>query len=200
MSNFKSISDYERITEDEAKRIFKELCELNDNQNTVDLTFIRKLLSINDNNYSDIFLKFITQYKLIDSMKKGNFHKDSTHNVVFDEAEFVNFLTGKETKDLLFEDNLDLSQKRFYIDDYAKLYELIGGNQNGINKDVLKKNIENLLKTLDQNCENISEIAEEQANEIIELLGSNEDSLTPEDFMNIMTSNTSCPKNIEDVL
>ena len=57
-----------------------------------------------------------------------------------------------------------------------------------------------MLKTLDQNCENISEIAEEQANEIIELLGSNEDSLTPEDFMNIMTSNTSCPKNIEDVL
>ena len=101
---------------------------------------------------------------------------------------------------MLFEDNLDLSQKRFYIDDYAKLYELIGGNQNGINKDVLKKNIENLLKTLDQNCENISEIAEEQANEIIELLGSNEDSITPEDFMNIMTSNTSCPKNIEDVL
>ena len=200
MSNFKSISEYERINEDEAKRIFKELCELNNGQTTVELSFIRKLLSINDNNYSDIFLKFLTQYKLIDSMKKGNFHKDSTHNVVFDEAEFVNFVTGKDTKELLFEDNLDLSQKRFNIDDYAKLYELIGGNNNGINREVLKKNIENMLKALDEKCENISEIAEEQANEIIDLLGSNEDCLTPEDFMNIMTSNTACPKNIEDVL
>ena len=43
-------------------------------------------------------------------------------------------------------------------------------------------------------------IAEEQAKEIIELLGSNEDSLTPEDFMNIMTSNTEMPENLQDIL
>ena len=200
--HYKSISEYENITTNDAKRIFKELCELNDNQNTIDLNFIRRLLSINNNDYSKIFLKFITQYKLIDTLKNGQYNKDSQHNIVFNEDEFVNFITGKDTKDLLFEDNMELGQKRFKIDDYAKLYELIGGTQNGINKNKLKENIEELLKSLSNSgdAENISQIAEKEANEVIELLGSNEGSLSPEDFMNIMTSNTSCPDNLDDIL
>ena len=200
--NFKSISEYEKITEDEAKKIFRDLCELNDGQNSIDLNFIRRLLSINNNNYSDIFLKFITQYKLIETMKSGKFNKDTLHNIVFDEEEFVNFITGKQTKDLLFEDNLDLPQKRFKIDEYAKLYELIGGDQQGISKMSLKQNIEEVLKSLcnEEDKENLSELAEEQAEEIIELLGSNEGSLSPEDFMNIMTSNTPFPDKLEDTL
>ena len=200
--NLKNIKDFEKITEDEAKKIFNDLCKLNDDQKQIDLNFIRRLLAINNNNYSKIFLKFLTQYKLIDEMRKGKFNKESLHNVVFNEEEFVNFLTGKDTKELIFEDNSDLNQKRFKIEDYAKLYELIGGNQNGINKDDLKKNIEEVLKLLSQNEDEgkLSQIAEEQAKEVIELLGSNEDSLTPEDFMNIMTSNTMMPENLEETL
>ena len=200
--NLKNIKDFEKITEDEAKKIFIDLCKLNDDQKQIDLNFIRRLLAINNNNYSKIFLKFLTQYKLIDEMRKGKFNKESLHNVVFNEEEFVNFLTGKDTKELIFEDNSDLNQKRFKIEDYAKLYELIGGNQNGINKDDLKKNIEEVLKLLSQNEDEgkLSQIAEEQAKEVIELLGSNEDSLTPEDFMNIMTSNTMMPENLEETL
>ena len=200
--NLKNIKDFEKITEDEAKKIFNDLCKLNDDQKQIDLNFIRRLLAINNNNYSKIFLKFLTQYKLIDEMRKGKFNKESLHNVVFNEEEFVNFLTGKDTKELIFEDNSDLNQKRFKIEDYAKLYELIGGNQNGINKDDLKKNIEEVLKLLNQNEDEgkLSQIAEEQAKEVIELLGSNEDSLTPEDFMNIMTSNTMMPENLEETL
>jgi DNA-directed RNA polymerase subunit F len=200
--NLKNIKDFEKITEDEAKKIFNDLCKLNDDQKQIDLNFIRRLLAINNNNYSKIFLKFLTQYKLIDEMRKGKFNKESLHNVVFNEEEFVNFLTGKDTKELIFEDNSDLNQKRFKIEDYAKLYELIGGNQNGINKDDLKKNIEDVLKLLNQNEDEgkLSQIAEEQAKEVIELLGSNEDSLTPEDFMNIMTSNTMMPENLEETL
>ena len=200
--NLKNIKDFEKITEDAAKKIFIDLCKLNDDQKQIDLNFIRRLLAINNNNYSKIFLKFLTQYKLIDEMRKGKFNKESLHNVVFNEEEFVNFLTGKDTKELIFEDNSDLNQKRFKIEDYAKLYELIGGNQNGINKDDLKKNIEDVLKLLNQNEDEgkLSQIAEEQAKEVIELLGSNEDSLTPEDFMNIMTSNTMMPENLEETL
>ena len=200
--NFRAIEEYEKITEDEAKKIFEKLCELNDNQNTIDLNFIRRLLSINNNNYSELFLKFITQYKLIDSMKNGKFSKDSLHNHVFNEDEFVNFITGKDTKELLFDDNLDLGQKRFKIDEYTKLYELIRGDEKEINKDALIKNIEEVIRSLcDGNDEyNIHKVAEEQANEIIELLGSSEDSLSPEDFMNIMTSNAPLPENFEDIL
>ena len=197
-----SIAEYEKINEDEAKKIFKELCELNDNQNTIDLNFIRRLLSINNNNYSELFLKFITQYKLIDSMKNNKFSKDSLHNVVFNEEEFVNFITGKDTRDLLFDDNLDLGQKRFKIDDYAKLYELIGGNNSVISKDALQQDILNILKSLckGENENKLYEIAEQEAEEIIELLASKESGLTPEDFINIMTSNTPLPERFDDVL
>ena len=200
--NMKDIRDFEKITEDEAKSIFQELCKLNDNQNQIDLNFIRRLLAINNNNYSKTFLKFLTQYKLIDEMRQGKFNKENLHNVVFNEEEFVNFLTGKDSKELIFDNNSDLNQKRFRIDDYAKLYELMDGTQNGINKSDLKKNIAEVLRLLSQN-ENedmIDIIAEEQAKEVIELLGSNEDSLTPEDFMNIMTSNTEMPENLQDIL
>ena len=198
--NLKEIKDYEQFSEEEAKKIFRELCKLNDNQNQIDLNFIRRLLAINNNNYSKIFLKFLTQYKLIEEMRQGKFNKENLHNVVFNEDEFVNFLTGKDSKELIFDNNSELSQKRFKIDDYAKLYELIGGNQNGINKEELKKNIEEVLRLLSQNKneEMINLMADEQAKEIIELLGSNDDSLTPEDFMNIMTSNTEMPDKIED--
>ena len=200
--NLKNIKEFESETEKEAKKIFDDLCKLNDEQRQVDLNFIRRLLAINNNNYSKIFLKFITQYKLIDEMKKGKFNKENLHNVVFNEEEFVNFLTGKDTKELIFDDNSDLSQKRFKIEDYAKLYELIGGNQNGIKKEDLVKNIKEVLELLNENEneDKLNQIAEEQAKEVIELLSSNGDSLTPEDFMNIMTSNTMMPGNLEDTL
>ena len=200
--NLKNIDDFENETEKEAKKIFDDLCKLNDEQKQVDLNFIRRLLAINNNNYSKIFLKFITQYKLIDEMRKGKFNKDNLHNVVFNEEEFVNFLTGKDTKELIFDDNSDLSQKRFKIEDYAKLYELIGGNQNGINKEDLTKNIKEVFELLNENEneDKLNQIAEEQAKEVIELLSSNGDSLTPEDFMNIMTSNTIIPDRLEDDL
>ena len=200
--NFKSLEEYEKSKEDEAKKIFQELCQLNDGQDTIDLNFIRRLLSINNNQYPEIFLKFITQYKLIDTLKSGNFNKDSMHNVVFNEEEFVNFVTGKNTKELLFDDNIDLAQKRFQIDDYANLYDLIVGNQGIINRDVLKNNIKELLEQLKdgESEKDINDIADKEVDEILELLGSNEDSLTPEDFMNIMTSNTQMPNSLEDVI
>jgi hypothetical protein len=200
--NLKDINDFEVVTEEEAKKIFRELCKLNDNQAQIDLNFLRRLLAINKNNYDKTFLKFLTQYRLIDEMKNGKFNKENAHNVVFNEDEFVNFLTGKDIKELIFDDNMDLNQKRFKIEDYAKIYELIGGDDGGIKKEVLKKNIEEVLKLLniDENEENLGQIAEEQAKEVIELLASNENSLSTEDFMNIMTSNTPIPENIEEIL
>ena len=202
--NLRSIEEYEKISENEAKKIFKELCELNDNSNCVDLNFIRRMLTVNNNDYPEIFLKLVTQYKLIDSLKNENSHKIASHNIVFNEDEFVNFITGQNTKDLLFEDNLDLNQKRFKIDDYAKIYELLAGNHSVISRDVLKKNIKEVLESMspdgDKNDPTIDQVAEEQANEIIELLASREEGLTPEDFMNIMTSSTPFPDNFDDVL
>jgi len=201
-NKFKTIAEFEKLTENEAKKVFHELCQLNDNQNQIDLNFIRRLLSLNNNNYSEIFLKFITQYKLIESMKEDKFDREYLHNRILNEEEFVNFITGKDTKELIFDDNTDLSQKRFKIEDYAKLYELIGGNQKGISKAALQRNIQEILKLINDGDgdEDVSDLAEKETNEIIELLSSNGNNLSPDDFINIMTSNTSLPDNIEDIL
>ena len=45
--NLKNIDDFENETEKEAKKIFDDLCKLNDDQKQVDLNFIRRLLAIN---------------------------------------------------------------------------------------------------------------------------------------------------------
>ena len=71
-----------------------------------------------------------------------------------------------------------------------------------VNKEDLTKNIKEVLELLNENEneDKLNQIAEEQAKEVIELLSSNGDSLTPEDFMNIMTSNTIIPDRLEDDL
>ena len=200
-NSFQFISDYETVSENEAKNIFKELCKLNDNQNTIDLNFIRKLLTLNNNNFPKPFLKIITQYKLMDSIKKGNFKPDTYHNVIFTEEEFVNLLTGKETKELLFSPNIDLNEKRFKIEEYNKLYELLGGNENGISKENLKKAIGEVLTALNKGNKVSDDLIDQEAEEIIELLGtSGTDSLSIDDFVNIMLSNTPICEDINDVL
>ena len=195
------ISDYEKMSENEARMIFKDLCKLNNNQNTIDLNFIRRLLSLNNNNYPQSFLKIITQYKLIDSIKKGSFNQDSFHNVVFNEDEFVNLLTGKETKELLFGMNSDISDKRFKIEEYNKLYEILGGDGDGISKSNLKKSIEIVLTALNKGNPVPEKIINQEVDEIIELLASNGNSyLSVDDFVNIMLSNTPLIDDVNDIL
>ena len=195
------ISDYEKMSENEARMIFKDLCKLNNNQNTIDLNFIRRLLSLNNNNYPQSFLKIITQYKLIDSIKKGSFNQDSFHNVVFNEDEFVNLLTGKETKELLFGMNSDISDKRFKIEEYNKLYEILGGDGDGISKSNLKKSIEIVLTALNKGNPVPEKIINQEVDEIIELLASNGNGyLSVDDFVNIMLSNTPLIDDVNDIL
>ena len=167
LTNLQFVSDYEKITENEARMIFKDLCGLNNKQNTIDLNFIRRLLSLNNNKYPQTFLKIITQYKLIDSIKKGNYNQDSFHNVVFNEEEFVNLLTGKETKDLLFSKNYDITDKRFKIEEYNKLYEIIGGDGDGISKTNLKNSIETVLTILNKGNKVQKDLINQEVEEVI---------------------------------
>ena len=201
LPNLQFISDYEKITENEARMIFKDLCKLNNNQKTIDLNFIRRLLSLNNNNYPQSFLKIITQYKLIDSIKKGNYNQESFHNVVFNEEEFVNLLTGKETKELLFSKNYDIADKRFKIEEYNKLYEILGGDGDGISKANLKNSIETVLTALNKGNKVPEDLINKEVEEIIELLGTNGNGyLSVDDFVNIMLSNTPLTDDINDIL
>lgn len=199
---FSKIPEYERMTEKEAKLLYQELCQLNNNQHQIDLNFIRRLLSLGENKYPENFLKFITQYKLIDALREGNFSKENFHNVVFNEEEFVDLVTGKETKDLLFNKEMDFSQKRFKIDEYYKLFELMKGDNKGISRENLKRAVEEVLTLLNNGSQPPMVTVEEQTDEIIQLLGSrsDEDGISIEDFMNIMTSDAPLPGDLDEVL
>ena len=51
-------------------------------------------------------------------MKQGKFQKEKMHNVVFNEDEFVNFLTGKDAKDLilgLMKTRIDFDTEQIYL-------------------------------------------------------------------------------------
>ena len=55
------IKSFEKLNEEKSKDLFKQLCELNNGQNTIDLNFIRQILALNDNKFSPAFLKIITR-------------------------------------------------------------------------------------------------------------------------------------------
>ena len=50
---------FEKINEEKSKDLFKQLSELNNNQNTLDLNFLRQILALNDNKFPQTFLKII---------------------------------------------------------------------------------------------------------------------------------------------
>lgn len=186
---------FEKINEEKSKDLFKQLSELNNNQNTLDLNFIRQILALNDNKFPQTFLKIITRYQLTDAIKEGNFNQESYYKRVLSLEEFTHFITGKGIKELLFE-NDNLSEKRFKTEEYYKLYELMGGNKSGITKDKLTHCVKVAYESLHPN-ENIdNNVINQEVDEIFEYLSSDDkECLTIQDFMNIMTSNTPFPKD-----
>ena len=132
------IKNFEKRNIEKSKELFRQLCEMNNGQNTIDLNFIRQILTLNGNQFSPSFLKIITRYQLTDAIKEGNFNPESYYKRVLSSEEFTHFITGKDIKDLIFE-NDKLNEKRFKTEEYYKLYELMGGNKEGIHKDNVKK-------------------------------------------------------------
>ena len=146
---------------------------------------------INDNKYSDAFLKIITKYQLTDAIKEGNFNKDSFYKKILSSEEFTHFISGKGVKELLFETE-NLNEKRFKTEEYYKLYELMGGTSEGINKEKIKQNLEIFYTCLNGSFD--KEVVETETNEIIELLANDNEKLSIQDFVNAMTSEVQFPR------
>ena len=189
------IKNFEKRNIEKSKELFRQLCEMNNGQNTIDLNFIRQILTLNGNQFSSSFLKIITRYQLTDAIKEGNFNPESYYKRVLSSEEFTHFITGKDIKDLVFE-NDKLNEKRFKTEEYYKLYELMGGNKEGIHKENVKKCLKIAYEALNGDSSSDSQIIDKEVEEIIELLSTgNNDTLSLQDFVNIMTSNTSFPKD-----
>ena len=88
------------------------------------------------------------------------------------------------------EDNLE--NKRLYIEEYYKLYNLMGGDSKGISKNSLRTCLNKAYNFYNNNENNQSEIASiKEVNEIFQLLSTdniNSEYLSINDFINIMTS------------
>lgn len=189
------IKNFEKRNIEKSQELFKQLCEMNNGQNTIDLNFIRQILTLNGNQFSPSFLKIITRYQLTDAIKEGNFNPESYYKRVLSSEEFTHFITGKDIKNLVFE-NDKLNEKRFKTEEYFKLYELMGGTKEGIHKDNVKKCLLISYESLNGNSSSDSQAIEKEVDEIIEYLSTgNNDTITLQDFINIMTSNTSFPKD-----
>ena len=125
----------------------------------------------------------ILNYKLVDNIIEG---KVTSYN-----PSSFNF-SGKDLKNILFESSLE--EKKDKVELLTNLYGMIGGNNNGITKENLIKSLKNfysLIKNVkDKNDNEINKKAEKEAEEIIEFLGEDAQSISLNDFINMMTSDS----------
>jgi hypothetical protein len=148
-------------------------------------------------NFKESSAKMISTYKMQDNIKSGKFNQDTYYNENLDEIEFKGLVSGKNTKETLFSvSNNRIDSKRQNIEMYTKLYFLMGGNNEGISRDNLAKciavsvnfsnNPEDMIKY--DSPINYNEYYTAAESIIKNLARTRSDMLSPEDFINIMTS------------
>lgn len=194
---------------------------MKDNQKSIDLDFLRKILSIHknqfnkeneisnnkkENSYSHLITQLITNYHLVESLKSGKFRSESYYDEVLSGEEFSNLITGKNIKHLLFSDE-SLDYKRFYTEEYCKLFYLMGGVDGKLSKEALTRSIlivskffNNMNEFLNEEIGNTDKLRNndglvvkmsEEVDEIIKYLSTDSDNfLSVKDFINTMTMNT----------
>lgn len=197
IKNF-SIQNITDLLDQKAKEIFKSLCnELEPGSTEIDLDKLRNIISIcsKKGNLKPEIIDLITKYRLTDMIKEGKI-QNNNYNLKINEKEFCEFLTGANTKNILFKKNL--IEKRKDVEDLNVIYNLLGGDQEGISKMNLNKDISKVLKLIndpnvylkdDFNQDSVAANCESQAQQIINFLSnSKDDRLTLQEFINAMTS------------
>lgn len=104
------------------------------------------------------------------------------------EDDFINLFSGEKLQEVLYQNQLE--EQRFYVEDLTQLYTILGGDEDGISRDKLKSNIEKYI-----NDNNLQLDASEECKEVLDLLASNNDTITLEDFVNMMTCQTPLADN-----
>ena len=196
------IPNVEKNLENESRKIFQELQKSFSNGNNKNEVSIKKIgdayATHNDKIHVSKNVKnSILNYKLVDNIIEGKV-TGNYNPTTFNEESFVNYFSGKELKEILFEYTLD--EKKNKIEILTDLYGMIGGNSEGIEKDKLVNSLQKFyhlckypndpfeLKNINDN--DIKKKAEEEANEIIEFLSENNENISLNDFINMMTSDS----------
>lgn len=147
--------------------------------------------------YNSSAINMLSTYKLKDNIVKNKFDPKVYYNETLEKQEFTELLIGVNTKEALFpKDYKSVDSKRQNIELYTKLYLIFADKEDGISSTGLAKCLETADQLIEKN--NIQFEANSNkylklAEEIISLLGTQKDRLTPEDFINIMTSEAEMP-------
>jgi hypothetical protein len=192
------IKNVQEYLSKKSKEVFTNLRnEIDPSSNEIDLDRLRSIMSLygNKSGIKDNVKKIISNFHLKDKLMTGQINNKS-YNEKINEADFCNFVTGKEIKRMLYQ--TDLSGKKDNVEELYTLYSLMGGTRDGISKDSLRSAINKVLEiysdvdsyirdTSDQNQAKV--IKNNEAEEIIAFLSSNStEKLSLEDFVNAMTS------------
>ena len=124
IKNF-SIQNITDLLDQKAKEIFKSLCnELEPGSTEIDLDKLRNIISIcsKKGNLKPEIVDLITKYRLTDMIKEGKI-QNNNYNLKINEKEFCEFLTGANTKNILFKKNL--IEKRKDVEDLNVIYNLL---------------------------------------------------------------------------
>lgn len=178
------------------QELFKLLCDDLETMDTIDLDKLRPILAQygKDAELKSNIIQIISSYKLTEKMLKNEV-VDKSYNVKFNEESFCQFVSGKEIKNVIY--GKTLPEQKDEIEEFYKLYILMGGTMDGISKESLNKCITNTFKlygdpegymksTFNADLEKLN--YNREAEDMIKTLGRyQDDKLTLEDFMNIMT-------------
>ena len=171
----------------EARQVFKNLKALCDKvyteSNSPDIQFdaLRKLKYLSKEQDIPV-LDFLLRRQ---SIYQINTQGEAKYSI--SQEEFIELFSGEYLREAIYRTNIE--EQRYYVEDLTKLYMILGGQDDGISASKLKTN---LSKYFSEN--QIEGSASKECQEIIDLLGSENDKITLEDFVNIMT----CQTPIED--
>lgn len=148
-------------------------------------------------------IKMITTYKLYKNIENENFDNNNFYNEILSKQEYLEMENGSKTKEILFTNkDQPVSKKKENFEYFTKLFYLLADKDDGISAKGLSKALDMTYEMIEKgNIISIEEASsnkyKSQAEEILNLLGrSSSEKLTPEDFINIMTSNVDYPNDI----
>ena len=160
------------------------------------LSFILSLYGKSANvtqSVQDIILKYNLPNSIMENRIKNGKNPSS-----FTQETFSSFLSGKDVKDTLF--NSNLNDKRKKVELLTSIFYVLGGRKDGISVQSLEKSMitfyamltepENYLSGKESSGK-CKEFAKKTIEEIEELLGSKDGVVTLNDFINMMTSESS---------
>ena len=198
------IANAERVLTSTATALFPSFLssistgeESKTNEITIEkLSFILSLYGKSANvtqSVQDIILKYNLPNSIMENRIKNGKNPSS-----FTQETFSSFLSGKDVKDTLF--NSNLNDKRKKVELLTSIFYVLGGSKDGISVQSLEKSMitfyamltepENYLSGKESSGK-CKECAKKTIEEIEELLGSKDGVVTLNDFINMMTSESS---------